>query len=67
MTLTDDDLFLLTGYRRPSKQIEWLKRNRWVFVVNAVGHPRVATAYYNMKMGVDRAQAAIVQPNWEAA
>lgn len=31
----------LTGYRRPSKQIEWLKRHQIPHIVNAAGRPVV--------------------------
>lgn len=31
----------LTGYRKPSKQIEWLKRNQIPHIVNAAGRPVV--------------------------
>ena len=31
----------LTGYRKPSKQIEWLKRNGIPHIVNAAGRPVV--------------------------
>lgn len=31
----------LTGYRKPSKQIEWLRRNGIPHIVNAAGRPVV--------------------------
>ena len=31
----------LTGYRKPSKQIEWLKRHNIPHIVNAAGRPVV--------------------------
>ena len=31
----------LTGYRKPSKQIEWLRRNGIPYIVNAAGRPVV--------------------------
>jgi hypothetical protein len=39
--LDDGDLERLTGYVRPSRQIEWLKANGIPFTVNARGRPAV--------------------------
>ena len=39
--LTPADLRQLTGYTKPSKQIEWLRRNGVPHLVNARGHPVV--------------------------
>lgn len=43
--LTAEDLHHLTGYRRPSAQIRWLKARRIRHFVNGVGHPVVAWAW----------------------
>ena len=39
--LTAAELEQLTGYVKPSKQIEWLRRNGVPHWVNAAGHPVV--------------------------
>lgn len=39
--LTTNDIQALTGYRRPSKQIGWLKQYGVRFFVAADGYPRV--------------------------
>lgn len=39
--LTAAEVARLTGYERPSKQIEWLRARRLRHFVNAVGHPVV--------------------------
>lgn len=41
MFLSDEDLHLLTGYRRKSRQITQLKKMGLPFFVNASGHPVV--------------------------
>ncbi len=57
MFLTDDDLRDLTGFSRPSKQIEWLRREGFEHRVGADGHPRVLKAHVMSLMGaVDNAQ-----------
>ena len=44
-TLPDDELERITGCKRPSDQIAWLKSNRWHYVTNRAGLPRVGTWY----------------------
>ena len=45
MFLTPDELRELTGYRRPSSQIRWLRARRVRHYVNGAGHPVVARAW----------------------
>jgi len=52
MLLDPADLRLLTGFVRPSKQIEWLQREGFTFRIAADGHPRVDRAHYLKMMGV---------------
>lgn len=40
--LTPDELHELTGLRRPSAQIRWIKARQIRHYVNAVGHPVIA-------------------------
>jgi hypothetical protein len=42
--LDDAALVRLTGFRFKSKQIEWLRKERIPFRVNATGHPVVTWA-----------------------
>ena len=42
--LTPTELVELTGYRRRSKQIEWLRSRRLRFWINGLGHPVVSRA-----------------------
>jgi hypothetical protein len=42
MFLTDDQLFVLTGYRRRHLQILWLSEQGIPFIVSAAGFPVVA-------------------------
>lgn len=49
--LTDAETKRLTGYVKPSKQIEWLKRNGFQrgvhYFVNAAGYPIIWTQVLN--------------------
>ena len=50
--IADADLQTLTGFIRPSKQIEWLRREGFEFRVAADGHPRVLREHVLRLMGV---------------
>lgn len=62
MFLTSTELLDLTGYRRPSLQIAWLRAHRWRFAVNAAGHPRVARGYFEARMVGTAEHAAVPLP-----
>jgi len=51
MLLSDEDLLGLTGFVRPSKQIEWLCREGFTFRIGGDGHPKVDRAHYDKMMG----------------
>ncbi len=44
MLLSRKEIEALTGYRRPSKQIAWLRKYGFRFFVAADGYPRVLRA-----------------------
>lgn len=48
--LTDAELADLTGARRKSLQIEWLRANRWKYRVSREGFPRVAREHWRSQM-----------------
>lgn len=39
--LSRDEVYRMTKYRRPSRQIEWLRDNGYKFYIAADGHPSV--------------------------
>ena len=49
--LTAPELVELTGFRARHCQARWLERNRWRFVLNRRGEPRVARDHFNERMG----------------
>ncbi len=49
--MSKEELIELTDRQLPSKQIEWLKKNGWRYVVSAAGHPKVSREYFSFKMG----------------
>lgn len=52
MFLDEADIKSLTGFVRPSKQIEWLRREGFKFRVAADGRPRVLRQHVLAVMGV---------------
>ena len=67
MFVSETDVESLTGYRRPSAQIDWLRRNGWRFVVNALGKPVIALAEFHRRMvGGSRLPVGGQEPNWDA-
>lgn len=67
LLLTEIELHKLTGYRRPSKQIEWLRREGFEFRVAADGHPRVLREHAMRQMGVtDIATRRRTSPDFSA-
>ena len=51
MFLTIEELSELTGYVYCSRQIEWLRRNKWKFEITAQKRPKVARSYFELRLG----------------
>lgn len=74
--LSRNELVELTGFKASHCQARWLDRNRWRYVLNAHGEPRVARAHFDDRMGcINKSStyasaindaAAIAQPNFAA-
>lgn len=64
MFLTASDLRTLTGYRRASAQVRWLRKHGYRFTVSGLGVPIVALAEFNRHMVGGRAVRQ--EPNFEA-
>lgn len=65
MFLTDEELFDLTGYRQPSKQVAHLKLQRIPFHLNRAGHPKVARAILEGRRPEPKKDATW-SPSWAA-
>lgn len=66
MLLTADDLAELTGYRSPQGQRRWLDDRGWRYEVARDGSPRVARAYFLMRMGLPVTDSTVTKPDWTA-
>lgn len=49
-----EDLKLLSGYKQPSRVIEWLKSNRICFVIGGDGKPRTTSDMLQKDLNDDR-------------
>jgi len=60
-TLNADELQDISGAARKSDQVEWFKRNGWVFYLNRAGLPVVGRLYARMKLaGINPATLAVI-------
>ena len=70
LCLTAADLHDLTGYSSARGQREWLRARNWRFEVARDGSPRVARAYFMIRMGAANQEAAttapVTEPDWTA-
>lgn len=65
MFLTADELRELTGYKRPSDQMRWLREQRWPFVVGGDGLPKVLRSAAEARLG--GTAAALTEPRLRLA
>jgi hypothetical protein len=63
--LTPSEIQTLTGKKRPSAQIRWLREKGYAHTVNGAGDPVVAVAEVSRKL-VGGAQQRTRTPNWDA-
>lgn len=63
--LTPEELAILTGYEKPGKQIEWLRKSGWCFIINAKGSPVVSRLYCRQKLGVTVLEPKRQTKQWE--
>ena len=64
LVLSIEELVELTGYKYPSKQISWLKKNGFKHRLNRFKQPKVDRAHYLTKMGIGPSKNA--EPDWDA-
>lgn len=64
MFLTKEELVTLTGFRRKSTQIAYLKRIGIAFTVNASGHPVVAKAAVEGQKKTTNEASTSWRPKW---
>lgn len=64
MLLSVEEIQQLTGRKRPTAQIAWLKKHGYRFSVNERNHPVVAVAEATRKL-VGGPAARQQEPNWD--
>lgn len=65
MFLTHAEVERLTGKKRPSAQIRWLRKRGYRIEVNGLGEPILAIAEYTRK-AVGGGYSRHEEPNWGA-
>ncbi|MGH8488369.1 MAG: DUF4224 domain-containing protein [Gammaproteobacteria bacterium] len=63
MFLTSGELRELTGYKRPTCMIRWLRENQFVFTVAADGYPRVLSEHVQTRL-TNRPASVRALPNF---
>lgn len=64
--LLHEELVAITGYKRKSKQVAWLKAHKIQHQVNGFGHPIVGRRYWEESCGIPKRQTPQNTPNWAA-
>ena len=65
--LTRQELLEISGFRRPSSVVKWLRQNGFVFVVAADGWPRIDRQHYHTRMGISTSKTLTKsEPNIKA-
>jgi len=58
-TLEPEEIVKISGCKRDSDQVDWLKKNNWVFFQNRSGAPIIGRLYARLKMaGINPAMLA---------
>jgi hypothetical protein len=65
MFLSDEDICRLTGRKRHSAQIRWLRDHGYRFDVNGLKQPIVTAAEVARKLVGGTAQPRTQEPRWE--
>jgi hypothetical protein len=67
LTLDNSELRELTGKRRPTSIVQWLRQNGFTFRISADGYPRVDRQHYLKMMGGETLQnKRRREPNFDA-
>jgi hypothetical protein len=62
--LTADEIAEVTGYKHTAQQRDWLDRNGWTYVTNAVGRPIVNRWYARLRMAGVKPTITNTQTAW---
>lgn len=62
--LTPDEISMLTGFRLPSRQVQWLRSKGWRFEINGNRQAIVARKYAEKMLGVGTGEQQGFTPNF---
>lgn len=64
--LTYDEVNMLTGFKTPARQVEWLRTKGWRFEINGNRRPIVARKYAEKMLGCGIPEESSYRPNFAA-
>jgi hypothetical protein len=64
--LNGDEVETLTGFKTPSRQVNWLRVKGWRFEINGNRKPIVARKYAEKMLGCGAPEEASYRPNFSA-
>lgn len=64
--LTPEEVSTLTGFRLPSRQVQWLRTKGWRFEINGNRQAIVARKYAEKMLGCQASEEQCYRPNFGA-
>lgn len=64
--LTGEEVGLLTGFKTPARQVQWLRSKGWRFEINGNRRPIIARKYAEKMLGCGTPEDAAYRPNFAA-
>ncbi|MFZ4289003.1 DUF4224 domain-containing protein [Variovorax sp. HJSM1_2] len=64
--LTAQEINILTGFKTPARQVDWLRAKGWRFELNGNRRPIVARKYVENMLGCGVPEQAVYRPNFAA-
>lgn len=64
--LTSEEIWTLTGFKTPARQVEWLRTKGWRFEINGNRKPIVARKYAEKMLGCGVPEESAYRPNFAA-
>jgi len=61
-----EELEVLTGFKTPARQVNWLRKKGWRFEVNGNRRPIVARKYAEKMLGCGMPEEQGYKPNYSA-
>ena len=64
--LSCDETAMLTGFKTPGRQVDWLRKKGWRFEINGNRKPIIARKYAEKMLGCGSGEEVRYMPNFAA-